>query len=103
MEENKMPSLTLAQAEVAAALYSLTNVDPLPQIDPKEVFPRNTNAHIGARRTFSRLVDIGMIERLTPDHWPCYRVTPRLFEELRHWMLKPQNRKAYENFELSCY
>lgn len=98
-----MPSLTLAQAEVAAALYALTNVNPLPQINPEEVFPRKDNAHKGARQTFNRLVAIGMIERLPPTHSPRYRVTPRLFEELRHWLLKPENRKAYENFELSCY
>ena len=98
-----MPRLTLAQAEVAAALYTLTNVDPLPQVDPGEIFPRRNNAHNGARRTFNRLVAIGMIERLPPTRYPRYRVRPRLFEELRHWLLDPKNRQAYENFELSCY
>jgi len=98
-----MPKLTLAQAEVANALYALTSVDHLPQIEPTEVFPQRNNAHSGARRTFKRLVDIGMIETLPAGHWPRYRVTERLWEELRHWRNDPENYKAFENFELSCY
>src|SRR5215510_6341973 len=98
-----MPSLTLAQAEVANALYGLkiSNED-LPQIDPKEVFADRSNAHNGARRTFSRLVALGFIEEMPPGHLPRYKVTARLFEELRVWRNNPKNYKAFQNFELSC-
>lgn len=96
-----MPKLTLAQAEVAAALYALTNVDPLPQIDPLEVFPRRDNAHNGARRTFTRLVNMGLIDTMPPGHLPRYKVKKELFDAMLEW--RDRNWDKFQQFELSCY
>lgn len=95
--------LTLAQAEVAAALYSLTNVSPLPQIEPSEVFPQRNNIHNGARRTFNRLVKAGLIETLPAGHYPRYKVTQALFDALREWRNDPKNYEAFQAFDLSCF
>jgi hypothetical protein len=106
VDENYRPvtvKLTLAQAEVAAALYGLTNVDPLPQVEPSEVFPRRDNAHNGARRTFNKLVERGLVTMMPAGHWPRYKVTQALFDALIEWKNNPKNYDAFQNFELSRY
>lgn len=95
--------LTLAQAEVAAALYSLTNVSPLPQVEPREIFPQQNNIHNGARRTFNKLVKLGLIETLPAGHYPRYRVTQELFDALIVWKNDMKNYDAFQAFELSCF
>jgi len=95
--------LTLAQAEVAAALYGLTNVDPLPQFEPQEVFPRRDNAHNGARRTVTKLVERGLIGRMPHGHFPTYKVKQELFDALIEWKNNPKNYDAFQAFELSCF
>lgn len=95
--------LTLAQAEVAAALYSLTNVSPLPQVEPTEIFPQRNNIHNGARRTFNKLVERGLIERMPAGHFPRYRVTQALFDALIEWKNDMKNYDAFQAFELSCF
>jgi hypothetical protein len=96
--------LTLAQAEVARALYELkTYGEELPQFEPREVFPRRDNAHNGARRTVTKLVERGLIERMPPGHFPTYRVKKELFDALREWRNDPKNYRNFEAFELSCF
>ncbi len=98
-----MAKLTLAQAEVAAALYALTNVDDLPQIEPSEVFPNRDNIHNGARRTFHGLVKAGLIEFLPTGRYPRYKVKQELFDALMQWRRSQKNLEKLNQFELSCY
>ena len=93
--------LTLAQAEVANALYSL-NMG-LPQVEPRQVFPQRNNIHNGARRTFDRLVKLGLIETLPAGHFPRYKVTQALFDALSAWRNDPKNYEKFEAFELYCF
>ena len=96
--------LTLAQAEVAAALYALkTYNEDLPQVEPGEVFPQRNNIHNGARRTFRRLVNMGLIETLPAGRFPRYKVTEALFDALREWRNNPKNYDSFQGFELACY
>lgn len=96
--------LTLAQAEVAAALWRLQDgSDDLPQIEPSEVFPQRNNIHNGARRTFHKLVDKGLIGMMPAGHYPRYKVTKELFDALIEWRNNPKNYDAFQAFELSCY
>ena len=95
--------LTLAEAEVAAALYALTNVADLPQVEPSEVFPQRNNIHNAARQTFRRLVNKGLIETLPAGHYPRYKVTQALFDALFEWRNEPKNYERLQAFELSCY
>src|SRR5262245_52800290 len=99
-----MVKLTLAQAEVAAALYAIKiSGDDLPQVEANEVFPQRNNIHNGARRTFRRLVDLGLIETLPAGRFPRYKVTQALFDALIEWRNNPKNYDALQAFELSCY
>ena len=96
--------LTLAQAEVAAALYGAKICgDDLPQIQPSEIFPRRDNAHNGARRTLYSLIRKGLIVEMPRGHYPQYKVTQELFDALREWRNNPKNYDAFQAFELSCY
>jgi hypothetical protein len=96
--------LTLAQAEVAAALYRLQDGSgDLPQVEPREVFPRRDNAHSGARRTFDVLIRKGLIETLPAGHSPRYKITQALFDALIEWRNDPKNYECFQAFELSCY
>ena len=96
--------LTLAQAEVAAALWGLkTYGDDLPVCEALEVFPQRNNIHNGARRTFHRLVDMGLIETRPAGHYPRYKVTQALFDALIEWKNNPKNYSSFQSFELSCY
>lgn len=96
--------LTLAQAEVAAALYQLKlDSNDLPIFEPREVFPQRNNIHNGARRTVTKLVDLGLIERRPPGHFPTYKVKQELFDALSDWRNNSKNYHAFQNFELSCF
>lgn len=96
--------LTLAQAEVAAALYSLkSDNEDLPQVEPREVFPQRNNIHNGARRCFDGLVRKGLITTLPAGHFPRYKVTQELFDALIEWKNNPKNYDRFQAFELSCY
>lgn len=96
--------LTLAQAEVAAALYGAKICgDDLPQIEPGEVFPQRNNIHNGARRTFRKLVEKGLIARMPAGHFPQYKVTQALFDALREWRNDPKNYGRFQAFELTCF
>ena len=96
--------LTLAQAEVAAALYGIkTSSDDLPQFEPHEVFPQRNNIHNGARWTVTKLVSLGLIERMPSGHFPTYKVKQELFDALIEWKNKSKNYDAFQAFELSCF
>lgn len=99
-----MTKLTLAQAEVAAALYYLKayNED-LPQFEPREVFPQRNNIHNGARRTVTKLVELGLIDRMPPGYFPTYKVKQELFDALIQWKNDPKNYDRFQAFELACY
>ena len=99
-----MTKLTLAQAEVAAALYALkTYNEDLPQIEPREVFPQRNNIHNGARRTFDGLVKKGLISIMPAGHYPRYKVTQELFDALSAWRNQSKNYERLQSFELSCF
>jgi hypothetical protein len=99
-----MIKLTLAQAEVAAALYRLQDgSDDLPHIEPREVFPQRNNIHNGARRTTYKLIEKGLIKTLPAGHYPRYQVTKELFDALIEWRNEPKNYEKLQQFELDCY
>lgn len=99
-----MLKLTLAQAEVATALYALkTYGDDLPCFQPHEVFPRRNNQHNGARRTVNTLIKRGLIVERPRGYYPQFQVTQALFDALIEWRNNPKNYSSFQSFELACF